>query len=67
MNIRHSIVSILHKAGTFTSNFVDILGASAQSSTDDQSDKIAPSGGVLNYRTGNLDDGTDAIGWYEDN
>lgn len=22
-------------------------------------------GGVLNYRTGKLDDGTDPIGWYE--
>lgn len=24
-------------------------------------------GGVLNYRTEELDDGTDPVGWYEDN
>lgn len=45
--------------------FVDFLAASAKiSDTQDASD-IAPSGGVLNYRTGKLDDGTDPVGWYE--
>lgn len=26
----------------------------------------APTGGVLNYRTARLDDGTDPFGWYEE-
>ena len=67
MNIRHSIVSILHKAGVSARNFVGLLASSTHNSGEDRSDKIVPSGGVFNYRTGNLDDGTDAIGWYEDN
>lgn len=43
-----------------------ILGLFAESAKTDNDDaNIAPSGGVLNYRTGKLDDGTDPNGWYE--
>lgn len=36
--------------------------------TDDESRQScsAPAGGILNYRTERLDDGTDPIGWYEE-
>ena len=45
----------------------DVLGFFAESAEADlnktSSDTVR--GGVLNYRTGKLDDGTDAAGWYE--
>jgi hypothetical protein len=43
------------------------LAAQGEDSTDDED---LPDGGfrggVLNYRTGKLDDGTDPYGWYEE-
>jgi hypothetical protein len=46
-------------------SLVGLLADSAKApDTNDPSD-VAPSGGVLNYRTGKLDDGTDPVGWYE--
>jgi hypothetical protein len=49
----------------FAGSLISLLAVSAK--TDSASDKsdVAPSGGVLNYRTGKLDDGTDPVGWYE--
>ncbi|MDA9096005.1 hypothetical protein N9J88_06390 [Porticoccaceae bacterium] len=35
------------------------------SSEDNNSSSDDLTGGVLNYRTGKLDDGTDPNGWYE--
>jgi hypothetical protein len=43
---------------------VFLIGGSEPSKKSSSSD-MAPSGGVLNYRTSKLDDGTDPIGWYE--
>ena len=49
----------------FIASLVGLLADSAKvPDTNDPSD-VAPSGGVLNYRTGKLDDGTDPVGWYE--
>lgn len=45
-------------------NMIGILAESAES-TSDEATSNAVRGGVLNYRTGKLDDGTDAAGWYE--
>ncbi len=56
------IVSIL---GTFVTSLVALLTASAKTSDAREASDIAPSGGVLNYRTGKLDEGTDPVGWYE--
>jgi hypothetical protein len=49
----------------FSASLISLLAVSAR--TDSASDKsdVAPSGGILNYRTGKLDDGTDPVGWYE--
>lgn len=49
----------------FLTSVIGFLAASAQTAPakDDLSSSI--SGGVLNYRTGKLDDGTDPYGWYE--
>tara|TARA_R110001592_G_scaffold143304_1_gene366020 strand:+ start:72082 stop:72312 length:231 start_codon:yes stop_codon:yes gene_type:complete len=45
----------------------DVLGFFAESAEADSEKTSSESvrGGVLNYRTGKLDDGTDAAGWYE--
>ena len=67
MTIPHSVRSILEKAANSVGHLIGLLGSSAHQSDEDYGDEIAPSGGAYNYRIGNLDDGTDPIGWYEDN
>ena len=66
MTIQHSFRSIVERAAISVGHLIGLLGSSAHRSDDDYGDEIAPSGGVYNYRIGNLDDGTDPIGWYED-
>jgi hypothetical protein len=51
--------------GKFLIKAVGFLAQSAKSNKSGKESDIAPSGGVLNYRTGKLDDGTDPVGWYE--
>jgi len=52
--------------GTIVASLVGFLAMSAETSdTNDASDNSA-GGGILNFRTGRLDDGTDPAGWYED-
>lgn len=41
------------------------LGASAETAPAKDELNSSIRGGVLNYRTGKLDDGTDPYGWYE--
>ncbi len=41
------------------------LAASAQTAPAKDELNSSIRGGVLNYRTGKLDDGTDPYGWYE--
>jgi len=43
----------------------DLLVRSAETSPADDELNSSVRGGVLNYRTGKLDDGTDPYGWYE--
>tara|TARA_R110001592_G_scaffold77907_1_gene234137 strand:- start:30 stop:248 length:219 start_codon:yes stop_codon:yes gene_type:complete len=43
-----------------------IFASSAQTSPADEELASSMRGGVLNYRTGMLDDGTDPYGWYEE-
>ena len=51
--------------GGFIASLVGLLAVSTKTSDAKETSDIAPSGGVLNYRTGKLDDGTDPVGWYE--
>jgi hypothetical protein len=67
------MLRVLHKIlGVVSSAFVLVVGflalaAQGEDSTDDEDLPDGGfSGGVLNYRTGRLDDGTDPYGWYED-
>ena len=57
-----SAVGVLGKA------LVRLIGFLADGTRTSGSNKAtgnAASGGILNYRTGKLDDGTDPVGWYE--
>ena len=51
----------------FVANVVGFLATSADTSDEEENDITAGAfrGGILNYRTGKLDDGTDPYGWYE--
>lgn len=44
---------------------IRLLAGSAQPAPADDELNSSIRGGVLNYRTGKLDDGTDPVGWYE--
>ena len=49
----------------FMASLVGLLAEGAQVPDANDTTNHAARGGVLNYRTGQLDDGTDATGWYE--
>lgn len=57
-----------HFVVCFLREGMGLLAASAGTEPDDESDlsSSALRGGILNYGTGQLDDGTDPAGWYED-
>lgn len=44
---------------------LSFLAENAQTKPANDELNSAVRGGVLNYRTGNLDDSTDPVGWYE--
>ena len=48
------------------SSVVGFLASAANTSQESDQHFVNLRGGVLNYRTGKLDDGTDPFGWYED-
>jgi len=41
-----------------------LVADSAETSSENQKSDNAAGGGVLNFRTDKLDDGTDPAGWY---
>ena len=49
----------------FLAGAVGFLAGSAQADRDDDDSRDPAQGGILNYRTGKLDDGTDPYGWYK--
>lgn len=49
----------------FLARAVGFLAGSAQADREDDEASEPAQGGILNYRTGKLDDGTDPVGWYE--
>jgi hypothetical protein len=51
--------------GAFVTSILGLLASSAQTSNANEATTNAASGGMLNYRTGKLDDGTDPAGMYE--
>lgn len=61
----HVAVVGLRAGLRFAGNAVGLLAASAETSPADDELNSSIRGGVLNYRTGKLDEGTDPCGWYE--
>ena len=61
------LLSVLAMLAVIIQLLRSVLGILAESaeSTSDEATSNAARGGILNYRTGKLDDGTDASGWYE--
>ena len=49
----------------FMASLASLLAKSVKVSDTNDATNHAVRGGVLNYRTGKLDDGTDPYGWYE--
>lgn len=56
--------AVISAIGHFLREVLVFFAESAKTSSDKTSSDTA-CGGVMNYRTGKLDDGTDAAGWYE--
>ena len=50
---------------SFAGSLISFLATSAQTPDSDKAGSDAVRGGILNSRTGKLDDGTDPAGWYE--
>ena len=66
--LRNSIrvmVALVLFVGKLLLNAVALLAAATKTPGTNEASDNAARGGVLNYRTGQLDDGTDATGWYE--
>ena len=59
------MVTLVLFVGEFLLNAVSLLASGTKASGTNESSDNAARSGVLNYRTGQLDDGTDATGWYE--
>ncbi len=59
--------TIIHTINKLVMGVVGLLASSAVTSEEEENDISAGAfkGGMLNYRTGKLDDGTDPYGWYE--
>ena len=60
-----AIVSFLLLLIELSARAVSALTWGATTSDTNDASDYAVRGGVLNYRTGEFDDGTDAVGWYE--
>ena len=61
------ITAVALLLGELLRSVASLLASSANTSDMNKSSDNAAGGGVLNYRTGKVDDGTDAVGWYEEN
>tara|TARA_R110002110_G_scaffold12718_3_gene60854 strand:- start:13071 stop:13304 length:234 start_codon:yes stop_codon:yes gene_type:complete len=60
-----AVSAIFTVVGQLLRDLLSMLAESAETKSDDAVSS-AVRGGALNYRTGKLDDGTDATGWYEE-
>mgnify|MGYP001179416333 CR=1 FL=1 len=60
-----AIASVARVGLRLVAGAIGVLASNAR--TEPANDELSHSvrGGVLNYRTGKLDDGTDPVGWYE--
>jgi hypothetical protein len=61
----HGFYLVLRGGALFVRRALGLLAAGSQASPTNDELSSSIRGGVLNYRTGKLDDGTDPYGWYE--
>ncbi len=66
VRILRKMLRVAGSAVALVAGFLALAARSQDSSDDEDLSNGGFSGGVLNYRTGKLDDGTDPYGWYED-
>lgn len=59
------IATVVVLLGELLRSVVSLLASGTENSDTNEASDNAARGGVLNYRTGRFDDGTDAGGWYE--
>lgn len=64
-NLVGSLFKLVRLLLRFLAGALGLLAGSAKTSDTNEATDNAVRGGVLNYRTGKLDDGTDPTGWYE--
>jgi hypothetical protein len=57
--------SVLLVLVELTRRIAYLLASGTNDSDSAGASDVAPIGGVLNFRTAQLDDGTDPVGWYE--
>jgi hypothetical protein len=61
----HLLYALVRAVFRFLGGAIGFLASNAQTSPANDELNSSIRGGVLNYRTGKLDDGTDPYGWYE--
>ena len=59
------LTAFLKLLGEITRQMFLLLFGNADSTSNNKANENTAQGGVLNYRTSQFDDGTDASGWYE--
>ncbi len=57
--------TLVMTSARFMAGLVGLLAESTKVPDTNDATNHAVRGGILNYRTGKLDDGTDPYGWYE--
>ena len=60
------ITAVALLLGELLKSVASLLASSTKTSDASDTSDVAPSGGIFNYRTAELDDGTDPVGWYEE-
>ena len=63
-NVLLAVLAAFTVVGQLLRTMLGMLAEAAETESDDAVSS-AVRGGALNYRTGKLDDRTDAAGWYE--
>ena len=64
MNVDSFVRSFVASAASTLREVLEVLVTSAATCSSNQRSDNAARGGQLNYRSGELDDGTDPTGWY---
>jgi hypothetical protein len=64
MNVDSFVRSFAASAASALRDVLEVFVASAETCSSNQRSDNAARGGRLNYRSGELDDGTDPTGWY---